>query len=136
VESTSPDQLKFNGGFAYSWARGLAIGRSGHAQRPFGRLWIDRQGVEVTFRGVFGRVANPHFSRSGKNRISWQQVEKVQAARGLLPIPGNVGVRFYGDRRLVFWCSPTARTEILQAAQRFAPSTVHIDTDAKYVFRA
>ena len=125
------DQLTWIGGFVYSWGRGLSLGRSGHAPRPLGRITIDSEGIEITFRAA-APFANEIFKRVG-NRIAWSDVERIQAFRGFVPIPGNVGVKFYGARRLIFRCSPSARDEILQAARPFVPPTVPIDTHARYV---
>ncbi len=129
VHRESGDQLTFIGGFVYSRGRGLSVGRGAHASRPFGRLSIDSRGVEVTFRGSLG---NKLLSKFG-NRVAWQEVERIQAVRGLLPFPGNVGIKFYGVRRVIFWCSPTVRDEILQAARQFAPPTLPIDIDPKLI---
>jgi hypothetical protein len=131
MQGESHDQLTFTGGFVYSTDRGLSLGRSAHANRPLGRLSLDSSGVEVTFRGL--RLFNRAFSAGIGNRIAWSDVERIQAVRGLLPFPGNVGVKFYGTPRLIFWCSPTARDQILQAAKRYAPPTVPVSTEHKFV---
>jgi hypothetical protein len=132
VQREPDDRLTFAGGFVYSWGGGLSIGRSAHATRPLGRLSLDSAGIEVSFRGP-RRLHDLFISIAGGNRIAWSDVERVQAVRGLLPFPGNVGVKFYGVPRLIFWCKPTVCSKILQTARRHTPPSVPVETEAKFV---
>lgn len=115
----------YNGGFQCRWGHGLGT-RWGNAARPLARLALDGEGVEVRFRrGLPG---------SGRFRflMLWSEIQRVQAVRGFIPIPGNVGVAFYGDRRLAFWTGPRERTRIFDEVRRLAPPGVIITSDAKY----
>ncbi|HWF26582.1 MAG TPA: hypothetical protein VG275_14090 [Solirubrobacteraceae bacterium] len=70
-------------------------------------------GITVAVRG-FSRFPRPSVS------LSWDELERVEPVRGAIPVPGNVGIAFHGDRRLVFWCSKKDRNRILEDTRRRA----------------
>ncbi|MGH2852177.1 MAG: hypothetical protein ACRDLP_16370 [Solirubrobacteraceae bacterium] len=70
----------------------------------------------------------------GRVPLGWHEITKVEAVRGLLPAPTNVGVAFYvGRRRLIFWASPRDADEIMALARRSLPDRVVSSSGRKLV---
>jgi hypothetical protein len=71
---------------------GLRVG-SWYVTVPLGAVTLDDYGLEV---GLRWRI--PVF----RARRAWTEITKVEPVRGVLPLPGNRGLRFQG--REPIWC--------------------------------
>lgn len=93
-----------------------------NASWPFARLEVepDRLHIGATLSALKRVVPDLSFQ--------WNDLERVERVRGILPSKRNAGVSFTlkSGRAAIFWCTADAATAVLnEVAQRVSADVVH-----------
>lgn len=117
-----------------TYVGGIRLGGA-NATWPLAKLSLSDQGIEAGLRGPIRlwRFTLPvPFSGAFRVSMRWTDIKQVAPVQGR--IPGNPGVAFHGNQRLVFWCFGTTRDQVLSDVRRLAPTSLLISEQTERIF--